>query len=224
MGSLHRIRATLDRIRSLVFLQVFTIYVRYLIGGAFVISAFTLNKLGLYDAPAPYAGQSPIEQLDPIGRFFRVMFDSGLYWNFIGWSQVLTGLLLMTQKFARLGVLIFFVIILNIFVITVSFGFTGTPVVAGLMLLAIFYLLIWDLPAFLPLVFEGHVQPLSTLQLAGNGFWIWLGVIQFVSIWVIGIFLPNMFLFLGIPFLQGLIGFVLFMFWKWPKVRSGTGV
>lgn len=221
---MHRIRATLDRIRSLVFFQVFTVYVRYLIGGAFVISAFTLNKLGLYDASAPYAGRTPFEQLDPIGRFFRVMFDSGLYWHFIGWSQVLTGLLLMTQKFARLGALIFFVIILNIFVITVSFGFTGTPVVAGLMLLAALFLLIWDLPAFMPIVIDGHVQPLGTLQLAGNVFWIWLGALQFVSIWVIGIFSPDMFLFLGFPFLLGLIGFVLFMFWKWPKVRSRTDV
>ena len=95
----------LDSLRKLRYMQIFTIYVRYLIGGAFVISAFTLNKLGIYDAPAPYAGQTPVEQLDPIGRFFRVMFDSGLYWNFIGWCQVLTGLLLMTQKLARLGAL-----------------------------------------------------------------------------------------------------------------------
>ncbi|HET6668759.1 MAG TPA: hypothetical protein VFH15_00875 [Pyrinomonadaceae bacterium] len=38
----------------------------------------------------------------------------------------------------------YFPLILNIFVITVSMHFTGTPVITGLMLLANIYLLCWD--------------------------------------------------------------------------------
>ena len=38
----------LNKIRDIKSIQIFTVYVRYLIGGAFVISTFTLNKFGQY--------------------------------------------------------------------------------------------------------------------------------------------------------------------------------
>jgi hypothetical protein len=45
---------------------------------------------------------------------------------------------------ATLGALMFFPLIVNIFVITVSLHFQGTPIITGLMLLANIYLLCWD--------------------------------------------------------------------------------
>jgi hypothetical protein len=41
-------------------------------------------------------------------------------------------------------VLIYLVIILNIFIITQTYGFAGTNVIAGLMLLAAIYLAVWE--------------------------------------------------------------------------------
>jgi hypothetical protein len=51
---------------------------------------------------------------------------------------------MMTQVFATLGNLIFFFIITNIFFITVSMHFTGTWLIALLMLFASTCLLLWD--------------------------------------------------------------------------------
>ena len=45
---------------------------------------------------------------------------------------------------ASLGVVLYFPIILNIFVLTVSIDFAGTPFITGLMLLGNLYLLCWD--------------------------------------------------------------------------------
>jgi uncharacterized membrane protein YphA (DoxX/SURF4 family) len=90
----------------------------------------------------------------PIGYFFEAMFQSGMYWRFLGWSQLIAGVLLLVPRTAPLGALLFFPIILNIFVITVSLHFTGTPVITGLMLLACVFLLCWDYHRFAPLLWN----------------------------------------------------------------------
>ena len=78
------------------------------------------------------------------GYFFEMMYQSGLYWQFLGWAQLLAGLLLLTQRYALLGALVYLSIIANIFVITISYDFAGTSVITGLMLLAGLLLLAWD--------------------------------------------------------------------------------
>ncbi len=87
----------------------------------------------------------------PIGYFFEAMYQSGGYWRFLGWSQLIAGVLLLIPATATLGALVFFPIILNIFVITVALNFTGTPQVTGLMLLASLFLLCWDYHRFAPI-------------------------------------------------------------------------
>ncbi len=87
----------------------------------------------------------------PIGYFFEAMYQSGGYWRFLGWSQLIAGVLLLMPATATLGAVLFFPIILNIFVITVALHFTGTPVVTGLMLLASLFLLCWDYHRFAPI-------------------------------------------------------------------------
>ena len=81
---------------------------------------------------------------NPVGFFFEAFYRSGFYWNFIGASQLAAAALLVIPRTATLGALAYFPIILNIFVITVSVGFRGTPFITGLMLLANLYLLCWD--------------------------------------------------------------------------------
>jgi hypothetical protein len=80
----------------------------------------------------------------PVGLFFHALHQSGFYWRFIGTTQVLAAVLVLIPVTAHLGAMLFFPVILNIFVITVSMGFRGTPVVTGLMLLASLLLLAWD--------------------------------------------------------------------------------
>jgi len=191
-------------------LQIFTIYLRYLIGGAFVIAAFGMGKVTATKVNLMYSLDKPIQDLEPIQQFFRVMMDSGLYWQFIGWTQIIAGALLMTQRFARLGALIFFGLIVNIFVITVAYKFTGTPAITGLMLLAVTYLLVWDLRTLQFLFQDNVIVERISLKVMDNSYWTWLGLIMLLTILILALFSSNLFLELGIPFLEGLIGFIVF--------------
>jgi uncharacterized membrane protein YphA (DoxX/SURF4 family) len=88
----------------------------------------------------------------PIGYFFDALYQSGAYYNFIGWAQVIAGVLMLLPPTATLGAVMFFPIILNIAIITPSLQFTGTPVITTLMLLAALYLLAWDYDRLKPLL------------------------------------------------------------------------
>ncbi len=92
----------------------------------------------------------------PVGYFFEAMYQSGGYWRFLGWSQLVAGTLLLIPATATIGAMLFFPIILNIFVITVALHFTGTPQITGLMLLASLFLLCWDYHRFAPIVWGSH--------------------------------------------------------------------
>lgn len=119
--------------------QLFIIYLRYLIGGAFVFAAIVKIK-GERFTTLDGSG-SPLNS--PF-HLFETLYQSGLYWKFLGIGQVVAGFLLMTQRYAKLGALMFLPIVSNIFVITVSYDFKGTPVITGLMLLANILLVLWD--------------------------------------------------------------------------------
>lgn len=68
----------------------------------------------------------------------------GLYARFIAISQVIAGLLLLTQRFATLGAILTFPILLNIFMVTVSLKWQGTPYVNAFFLLLNAWLLAYD--------------------------------------------------------------------------------
>ncbi len=80
-----------------------------------------------------------------IGYFFDALYKSGFYYEFIGWTQVTAAVLLVIPKTTTIGALIYLPIIINIFVVTVSMHFVGTPSITGLMLLGNIYLLVWDM-------------------------------------------------------------------------------
>ena len=80
----------------------------------------------------------------PVGFFFEALYRTGFYWNFLGFMQLLAGILLLIPRTSFFGALIYLPIIVNIFIIVTSMSFKGTPYIAGLMLLANIYLLLWD--------------------------------------------------------------------------------
>ncbi len=81
---------------------------------------------------------------NPVGFFFEALYQAGWYWNFLGFMQLLVTLLIVIPRTAFLGALMYLPIIINILVIVVAMHFRGTPIIAGLMLLANLYLLFWD--------------------------------------------------------------------------------
>jgi hypothetical protein len=130
---------TISSLKRIKTLQIFTIFLRYLIGSAFVFASIVKIQ-GLRFTSDSGAG-SPINSA---WHFFETMYASGLYWKFIGWGQLVAGLILMTQRWSTFGAVLFLPIITNIFIITLSYEFAGTPLITFLMLLANLYLLIWD--------------------------------------------------------------------------------
>jgi hypothetical protein len=126
--------------QSLLF-QIIVIYTRYLIGGAFVFASIVKIKGERFLTDMNIIEGSPIFSA---AHMFETLYQSGLYWKFIGLSQLVAAFLLMTQRFSKLGALTFFPIILNIFFITVSYDFGGTTYITTLMLMANVALLLWD--------------------------------------------------------------------------------
>ncbi|TPG67644.1 hypothetical protein [Hymenobacter nivis] len=123
------------------------VYTRYLLGGAFVFASIIKLKGHRFTRLSGAA-----EPIHSAWHFFETLYKSGLYWQFLGAAQCLAGFLLLTQRFATLGALLFLPIIANVFVITLSYEFGGTPVITGLMLLANALLLAWDWPTLRGLV------------------------------------------------------------------------
>jgi hypothetical protein len=202
---IHNFFSLIEWLKHFTALQIFTIYTRYLIGGAFVFASLIKIKGERFTS-------IPID--NPIGFFFEAMYRTGMYWQFLGWSQLIGGLLLMTQYFATLGALVYFILILNIFLITYSVGFTGTPVVTFLMLLATTYLIFWDWKRFLPLISESELrieQPQYSNQIIKNSFWAFLGLLIFLTTISFQMFrFGNFLLWIIACFLEGFIGFCLF--------------
>ncbi len=131
-SSLDRAHA---RVKQLRFLKIFTVFTRVLLALGFFPSGIT-KVLG---------NRFTILGVDnPVGFFFEAMYRTGFYWRFLGLCQLFAAALLIIPKTATIGALVYFPLILNIFIITVSLHFTGTPFITGLMLLANFYLLCWD--------------------------------------------------------------------------------
>lgn len=96
--------------------------------------------------------------------------------QFVAWSQVVIGLLLLSQRFATLGAVMLVPMITNILVITISLGWRGTPYVNAVLLLMNLFLLAADWKKLRPLVFDEAdaprlpqptAVPVSVLAIAG---------------------------------------------------------
>src|SRR5262245_57108073 len=113
-------------VRSSPFFYRLMLFTRILLAAGFIPTG-TIKLLG------QRFSYIPIDQ--PVGFFFEALYRSGIYWRFIGASQILAGTLLLWPRAAHLGAALFAPIVANIFVITVSMPFGGTRLITGPMLL-----------------------------------------------------------------------------------------
>ena len=132
---MNQIAQFVSNIRNKKIFQLFTWGTRILLAIAFVPSG--LKK---------FLGErfTSLGVDNPVGFFFEALYQSGWYWNFLGFMQLLVALLIIIPKTTFFGALLYLPVIINIFIITVAMQFTGTPFITGLMLLANIYLLFWD--------------------------------------------------------------------------------
>jgi len=168
----------MDRIKEKILPQILIIYTRYALGGAFVFASLIKIKGHRFTTESG--------ALDPINsawHFFETMYQSGLYWKFIGLGQLIAGFFLMTQKYSKLGALVNFPIILNVFIITLSYYFAYTPVVTGLMLFANVLLILWEWNT-IKFLFNLKPEFDTTIRLENNIIWQIIGLLLFAFTFV----------------------------------------
>lgn len=136
------------RVRATPFLYRFTLGIRLLLAMGFI-------PTGMVKLTGQRFTVMPPET--PVGALFETLYQGGgLYWRFLGAVQVSAGILILIPATATLGAILFFPFMVNIFVITVSYGFVGTPFITGPMVLAALYLLCWDYDRLRAVLFSGR--------------------------------------------------------------------
>lgn len=195
----------IKRLREKFWTQIFIIYTRYLIGSAFVFASIIKIRGSRFTAES-----GELHPIDSSWHMFETLYQSGLYWKFLGIGQLIAGFLLMTQRYSKLGAVMFLPIIVNVFVITISYYFAYTPVITGLMLLANIMLILWDWNSLKVLM---NLKPNLDKQkrLEQDVIWQVLGLSLFVFIIVSNLFANQKTLlgFFLIGLLIGLTGFIL---------------
>ena len=151
-----------------------------------------------------------LNPIDSAWHLFETLYQSGLYWKFIGIGQLIAGFLLMTQKYAKLGALLNLPIVLNIFVITLSYYFAFTPVITGLLLLANILLIAWDWNELRVLI---NLLPRADTRdrLEKDRLWTTVGLILFSFTFIYRIFVDkyDMVFWFAVCALIGIVGLVL---------------
>ena len=89
---------------------------------------------------------------NPVGAYFNAMYETGFYWNFIGYFQILIGIMLFFNRFVVVSSMLMMPITINIFLISISLHMKGTPVITSLMLLGNLFLLIWHYENYLSVI------------------------------------------------------------------------
>ena len=99
----------------------------------------------------------------PMGHFLDAFYYTGYYYTFVGVMQVLAAILLLIPRTVTIGALIYFPIILNICILSLSVRFDGSQITSPLMTCAVLYLLCWDYHKFRNIFSFNHNQSKSEL-------------------------------------------------------------
>src|SRR4030095_243656 len=157
---LMRLENILDGIHASVtrrrWAQLFTVFVRVLLAVAFIPPS--IPKI-LHKA------FTVLPDSNPVGHYFNALYQTGFYYEFIGWAQLTAALLLLFPRTAHIGGLMFLPIIVNVAVLTTSVGFKGTWLVTSLMALAATWLVAWEYDRLKPVLFFKRTERTRTLPL-----------------------------------------------------------
>ena len=126
------------------YLQMFTAFTRCLLAVGFIPPSI------------PKIMHKPFTVLpdsNPVGHYFNALYQTGFYYEFIGWSQIIAAMLLLLPRTAHIGTLMFLPIIVNIAVLTCSVGFKGTWLLTIFMSLAAVWLTAWEYDRLKPVLF-----------------------------------------------------------------------
>jgi VanZ family protein len=205
----------LHKLKSKIWLQLFVIYTRYLIGAAFVFASVVKIQGKRFTTI-----DGINEPINSAWHMFETLYQSGLWWKVMGLGQLIAGLLLMTQRYAKLGALMFLPIVANVFVITLSYDFRGTPLITGLMLIANIMLVLWDwdelkvLVNKTPLMFQpNRFENMRIWEITG------LALFLFTAIYRAGVTGYNIILWVIVCLAIGIIGLIIGLY-KYRKTLN----
>jgi len=130
-------------------LQLFTVFTRLVLAVGFIPPSIPkiLHK--------PFTVLPPD---NPVGAYFEALYNTGFYYEFIGWAQITAAILLIFPRTAHIGSLMFLPIIANVAVLTTSVGFKGTWVITILMCLAATWLVAWEYDRLKPILFRKRTE------------------------------------------------------------------
>ncbi len=80
---------------------------------------------------------------NPIGAYFNAMYETGIYWNFIGYFQIVIGILVFFNRFVVLCSLLMMPVTINIFLVSVGLHMRGTPIITSMMVVGNIFLMLW---------------------------------------------------------------------------------
>jgi len=149
---LDGIHFSLTRRRSL---QLFTAFTRVLLAVAFIPPSY----IKIMHRPFTVLPDS-----NPVGHYFNALYQTGFYYEFIGWGQMIAAILLLFPRTAHLGALMFLPIIANIAVLTTSVGFVGTWLITILMCLAATYLVAWEYDRIKPIILYNRNRRTASIR------------------------------------------------------------
>ena len=135
--------------------QLFTVFTRCLLAIGFIPPSY----IKIMHRPFTVLPDS-----NPVGHYFNALYQTGFYYEFIGWGQMIAAILLLIPRTAHIGALMFLPIIVNIAVLTTSVGFVGTWVITILMSFAGAYLVAWEYDRLKPILFADREQRTRTFR------------------------------------------------------------
>ncbi|RYY70240.1 MAG: DoxX family protein [Chitinophagaceae bacterium] len=87
---------------------------------------------------------SGLSEKHPMGAYLVALQQTGFYYSLIGYAQILAAVLLLIPRAVTLGALLYFPIIVNIWLLSLSVRFEGSFVTSPLMVLANLFILVWN--------------------------------------------------------------------------------
>jgi uncharacterized membrane protein YphA (DoxX/SURF4 family) len=146
IGKLSDISVTVRRNK---FCRVFAWICRIALACAFVPAG--LKKM----VGQPFTLLTP--ESGTVGYFFDALFQTGFYYQFLGWCQVLAAIMILIPRTRLIGALCFIAILANVLVLTWSVGFVGTKWIVFWMMWANVYLILFDFDRVSTLVVSSTV-------------------------------------------------------------------
>lgn len=161
--------------------QAFTAFARVLLAIGFIPPSY---KKIIHE---PFTS---LPDSNPVGHYFNALYQTGFYYEFLGWGQMIAAILLLFPRTAHLGALLFLPIIANIAVLTASVGFQGTWIITIFMTLAALYLVAWEYDRLKPIIFytrEDQARRFTWQWLKFPAFFAAGGIVMGGLWWMIGL-------------------------------------